>query len=71
MSGFGWLNTLYDLAFDGVFTRNNQSAIDSVQLTNMYEVFTFLSWKSAKNEYENEVRSSMEKEAEHRQRSKK
>jgi hypothetical protein len=70
MSGFGWLNTLYDLAFDGVFTSKNQSAIVSVQESNLYDVLTFLSWKSAKNEYESEVRSSMESEAESRQRSK-
>jgi len=70
MSGFGWLNTLYDLAFDGVFTNHNKSAIVSVQESNLYEVLTFLSWKSAKNEYENEVRESMAQEAEAKQRSK-
>jgi hypothetical protein len=62
---------LYDLAFDGVFTNSNQSAIVSVQNTNLYEVLTFLSWKSAKNEYESEVRESMASEAEAKQRSKK
>jgi|19_taG_2_1085344.scaffolds.fasta_scaffold120375_2 hypothetical protein len=71
MKGFGWLNTLYDLAIDGVFTRTPHNAIESVEKTNLFEVLTFLSWKSAKNEYENEVRASMESEAESRQRSKK
>mgnify|MGYP003630120664 FL=1 len=70
MAGFGWLNTLYDLAVDGVFTRHPLSAIQSVEKTNLYDVFTFISWKSSKNEYENEVRKSMEDEAEQRQRNK-
>ena len=38
--------------------------------TNLYEVFTFLSWKSSKNEYENTVRESMEQEAQIKQRKK-
>ena len=70
MKGFGWLNTLYDLAKDNVFTFGNHNAINSVMKTNLYEVFTFLSWKSAQREYENEVRAAMEKEAEQKQRSK-
>ena len=62
MSGFGWLNTLYDLANDGVFTKGPTNAIESVQGTNLYEVFTFLSWKTARNEYEAAVREGVELE---------
>tara|TARA_R110000744_G_scaffold168571_1_gene286278 strand:+ start:7656 stop:7868 length:213 start_codon:yes stop_codon:yes gene_type:complete len=70
MEGYGWLNTLYDLSIDGVFTHGNKTAINSVMDTNLYEVFTFLSWKSSKNEYENTVRESMEQEAQIKQRKK-
>ena len=31
--------------------------------TMLYVVFTFISWKSANNEYENEVKKGMEKES--------
>ena len=63
MKPYGWLNTLYDVAKTGLFTRQPNNPIDSVRQTSLYEVFTFLSWKSANNEYENEVRKGMENEA--------
>ena len=31
MKPYGWLNTLYDLALDGVFTNNGKDAIQSVK----------------------------------------
>lgn len=60
---YGWLNTLYDVAKTGLFTTPNDNAIDSVRNTNLYVIFTFISWKSAQNEYENAVRKGMEDEA--------
>ena len=71
MAGFGWLNTLYDLAGDGVFTKNPNNAIESVQQTNLYEVLTFVSFKTAKNEYECAVRDGVEQEQRMRNRAKK
>tara|TARA_Y100000592_G_scaffold34341_1_gene54609 strand:+ start:1658 stop:1879 length:222 start_codon:yes stop_codon:yes gene_type:complete len=62
MEGLGWLNTLYDVATDKVFNKAPHNAIDSVMKTNLYEVFTYLSWKSAKNEYESAVRDGMDQE---------
>tara|TARA_R110000737_G_scaffold91969_2_gene124676 strand:- start:1010 stop:1309 length:300 start_codon:yes stop_codon:yes gene_type:complete len=52
ISGYGWLNSIYDLAKDGVFTLTDYNPIDSVLVTNLYEVLTYLSWKNACNRYE-------------------
>ena len=62
MKPYGWLNTLYDVANTGLFTRQPYNAIDSARDTDLYVVFTYLSWKTAKNEYENAVRKSAEEE---------
>tara|TARA_R110000751_G_scaffold132695_4_gene235233 strand:- start:4541 stop:4765 length:225 start_codon:yes stop_codon:yes gene_type:complete len=63
MKPYGWLNTLYDVAKTGLFTFGNLNAIDSCRETNLYIIFTYLSWSSAHNEYENEVRNAMQDEA--------
>jgi len=63
MKPYGWLNTLYNVAQTGLFTQAPHNAIDSVRHENLYVVFTYLSYSSAKNEYENAVREGMEKEA--------
>ena len=52
---FGWLNSLYVLAEKGVFNKEGKNKIDSVKDTNLYKVLTYLSWISAKNEYESKV----------------
>jgi hypothetical protein len=52
---FGWLNSLYVLAEKGVFKNEGKNGIDSVKDTNLYKVLTYLSWITAKNEYESRV----------------
>ena len=52
---FGWLNSLYVLAEKGVFKSEGKNGIDSVKDTNLYKVLTYLSWITAKNEYESKV----------------
>jgi hypothetical protein len=52
---FGWLNSLYILAEKGIFKKDGMNGIDSVKDTNLYKVLTYLSWISAKNEYESKV----------------
>tara|TARA_R110000824_G_scaffold202163_4_gene386396 strand:+ start:1925 stop:2164 length:240 start_codon:yes stop_codon:yes gene_type:complete len=52
---FGWLNSLYVLAEKGVFKIEGKNGIDSVKDTNLYKVLTYLSWITAKNEYESKV----------------
>jgi len=49
---YGWLNSLYQLALDGVFDVSGKNPVDSVKETNLYKVLTYLSWKTAKNDYE-------------------
>tara|TARA_R100000664_G_C2753346_1_gene140744 strand:+ start:1969 stop:2208 length:240 start_codon:yes stop_codon:yes gene_type:complete len=56
---FGWLNSLYVLAEKGIFKKDGQNHIDSVKNTNLYKVLTYLSWISAKNEYESKVTEKM------------
>lgn len=70
MKPYGWLNTLYDVAKTGLFTAGNLNALDSTRETNLYVVFTYLSWSSAQNEYENEVRKAMQDEANQKANSK-
>ena len=70
MKPYGWLNTLYDVAKTGLFTRQPDDAIDSVRNTNLYVVFTYLSWKTAQNEYDTAVRKSMEDEQKSKARAK-
>lgn len=52
---FGWLNSLYVLAEKGVFNKDGKNKIESVKETNLYKVLTYLSWITAKNEYESKV----------------
>jgi|TARA_R100000084_G_scaffold98472_2_gene52562 hypothetical protein len=52
---FGWLNSLYVLAEKGIFKVDGKNHIDSVKDTNLYKVLTYLSWITAKNEYESKV----------------
>lgn len=61
MKPFGWLNTLYDLAIDGVFTKNGKDAIQSVKDESLYKVLTFMSWKTAKTDYEIAVNEEQRK----------
>ena len=58
---YGWLNSLYALAKDGVFTHSGLSPIDSVKSTNLYKVLTFLSWKQACGDYEAAYRENINK----------
>ncbi len=62
MKPYGWLNTLYDVAKTGLFTKYPDNAIDSVRNENLYVVLTYLSWKTANNEYNESVRNSVEDE---------
>tara|TARA_R110000822_G_scaffold72581_1_gene174468 strand:+ start:33 stop:371 length:339 start_codon:yes stop_codon:yes gene_type:complete len=49
---YGWLNSLYMVAEKGVFKIEGYNEIDSVKKTDLYKVFTYLSWITAKNDYE-------------------
>ena len=63
IKSYGWLNTLYEIAKQGVFTKHPHNAVDSVRNENMNVIFTYLSWKTAHAEYESAVKESMHKEA--------
>jgi len=52
MKPYGWLNSLYDLALDGVFTKKGKDAIQSVKDEKLYKVLTYMSWKTAKSDFE-------------------
>jgi hypothetical protein len=55
ISGYGWLNSLYDVAKDGVFTVVEYNPIDSVLNTKLFEVLTYLSWKAACSDFEKQL----------------
>ncbi len=40
------------VAEKGIFKMDGENDIDSVKKTNLYKVLTYLSWNSAKNDYE-------------------
>jgi hypothetical protein len=52
IDGYGWLNSIYPTAQDGIFNLPDQNPLNSVLLTDLYEVLTYLSWKSACVQYE-------------------
>mgnify|MGYP003647443214 CR=1 FL=1 len=49
---YGWLNSLYMVAEKGVFRVDSENDIESVKKTDLYKVLTYLSWNTAKNDYE-------------------
>ena len=40
------------IAEKGIFKKEGRNNIDSVKNTNLYKVLTYLSWNTAKNDYE-------------------
>jgi|TARA_R110000772_G_scaffold265593_1_gene387157 hypothetical protein len=56
---FGWLNSLYAIAEKGIFKIEGLNGIDSVKETNLYKVLTYLSWITAKNQYESKVQEKI------------
>jgi hypothetical protein len=62
MKPYGWLNTLYDVAIDGVFTRDGKDAMQSVKDEKLYKVLTYVSWKTAKVDFENAVNQEQSKQ---------
>ena len=61
MKPYGWLNTLYDVALDGVFTQNGKDAMQSVKDEKLYKVLTYVSWKTAKGDFELAVNEEQQK----------
>lgn len=61
MQGFGWLNTLYTIAREGVFTKEPYNAVESVLKENLYSVFTYYSFKTAENEFNEAAREEVKK----------
>jgi hypothetical protein len=61
---YGWLNSIYDIATDGVFTKSwKYNAIESVEEAGVWEVLTYMSWKSAQAEYKNKFEELAQKQA--------
>lgn len=46
---------------DNVFTKPPNNAIESVEKETLYTILTYVSWKSAKQEYENEYEKELTK----------
>jgi hypothetical protein len=52
IDGYGWLNSIYDVAKEGIFNMPNESPLESVLKSDLGKIMTYLSWKSATNSYE-------------------
>ena len=63
MEGYGWLNTLYDVARDGIFTKPSMNAVESVLKENLYTIFTYISFKTAENEFQEEARKEIKRKS--------
>jgi hypothetical protein len=64
IDGYGWLNSVYRIAKDGIFTHNSKSAIQSVLDTKLDEILTYLSWQNACSRFEeilSEIRKKQQK----------
>ena len=61
MKPYGWLNVLYMIAREGVFTKHPYNAIDSVLKENLYKVFTYYSFVSSEIEYKEEAQKEIER----------
>lgn len=58
------MNSIYDIAIDGVFTKAwKYSAIESVEEAEIWDVLTYMSWKSATAEYKNKYEELAMKQA--------
>jgi hypothetical protein len=62
MKPFGWLNTMYDISLDGLFTKDGKDAIQSVKDEKLYKILTYLSWKTAKGDYELAINEEQNKQ---------
>ena len=62
MKPYGWLNTLSDIALDGIFTSKGKDAIQSVKDEKLYKVMTYLSWKTSKSDVEMAVQEEQSKQ---------
>lgn len=62
MKPYGWLNTLYDVALDGVFTQGGKDAMQSVKDEKLYKVLTYVSWKTSKADFELAVNEEQNKQ---------
>ena len=62
LNEYGWLNSIYEVAQDGIFTKGwKYSPIESVEEANVWDVLTYLSWKSAQAEYKNKYQEIEQK----------
>ncbi len=61
MKPYGWLNSLYDVAMDGLFTKDGKDAIQSVKDEKLYKVLTYIAWKTSKSDFEIAVKEESQK----------
>ena len=60
IDGYGWLNSVYRIAQDGIFTKGNESAVQSVLDAKLDEILTYLSWQNAVSKFD-EIMSEIHK----------
>ena len=70
ISGYGWLNSIYEIAKDGIFTKEPYSAVESIEEAKVYDVLTYMSWKTAQGDYKHEYQKLHSKQEERKQKMK-
>ena len=68
IAGYGWLNSIYEIAKDNIFTKQPYNAIESVEEAGVYEVLTYMSWKTAQADYKYEYKKLADKQQKQRQK---
>jgi hypothetical protein len=63
IDGYGWLNSVYRVAAEGIFTKGNESAVDSVLNAKLDEILTYLSWKNACTKFDEILNELNKKQA--------
>jgi hypothetical protein len=53
---------MYDISLDGLFTKDGKDAIQSVKDEKLYKILTYLSWKTAKGDYELAINEEQNKQ---------
>ena len=62
IEGYGWLNHIYEVAIDGVFSKAwKETPVESVENADLWEVLTFMSWKIAQSEYKSQYQELAQK----------
>jgi len=65
---FGWIPTLIKLAETGLFNLGNLTPLEAAGAANLWQAFTILNYRSARQQYQNKVQEEAAKERKRKQK---